>query len=579
MSGTTGAIKGGEAWVQAYLDDNPVTQGLASLQKKIKAWQSSLSTLAAGTMGGSLPEPLAALVRFAQSPAGTFAALLGVAKHTAHAREEMLRMAETSGVAIDKFSQYAYAARRAGLSNEALASGLKRLESREFLSAMQGMGGKGGGLKAVTASTLGQMGSGDATDKLREFIRLTENMPSAEKIGLARRLGLSELLPLINQGVNSLDAFTARAVQLGLVASEENAKAGKRFDQVFGDLTDVVKSSVSAIGGALVPILTGLTNVIVQVAVGVRNWIKNHQALTQIIFFTTGAIVAGGIAVKLLALGFGVLGSVVGVVTGICSAFNAVLAIGEVLAGGFALPLVALVAVLGAMGAYVAYLAGTFSRFGEAWRGLASDTTSSVSAVAHALEAGNLQAAWDVVTAYIKTEWARLLNEMLIAYGNFVLGLPGAMKKALIQGIEMTPGGQFHKYLMDKMLGGSQQGGKSEGSLDERLEQNFQNARAALLKAQQAANALKVPDFGGSGKEGGGLTPGQQSAVSGTFSAAVASMLGGGGNPVLEVARAQLKATNEMLSLQARINAAILAGDADQVACLRLLLAQQASVH
>src|SRR5271157_2193040 len=146
-SGTTSAIKGGMAYVSAYLDDNPLIRGLAKLQGKLKTWQAGLSRLSAGTMGGGLPGPFAAIARFAQSPSGVFAALLVAAKFTAQAREEMLRMSETTGVSVEKLSQYAYAARRAGLSNEALASGLRRMQSKEFMAAFQGMGGKGGGLK------------------------------------------------------------------------------------------------------------------------------------------------------------------------------------------------------------------------------------------------------------------------------------------------------------------------------------------------------------------------------------------------------------------------------------------------
>ena len=112
-------------------------------------------------------------------------------------------MSESCGVSVEKLSQYAYAARRAGVSNEALASGLKRMQSKEFMASVQGMGGKGGGLKGATNAAIAQLGAGDATDQLRNFIKLTENMPTAERIGLAKRLGLSELLPLINQGVRT----------------------------------------------------------------------------------------------------------------------------------------------------------------------------------------------------------------------------------------------------------------------------------------------------------------------------------------------------------------------------------------
>ena len=293
-SGTSGAIRGGLAYVQAYLDDNPVTQGLAKLRGKLRTWQASLSTMAAGTMGGELPEPFAAIARFAASPAGAFSALLGAAKFTAQAREEMLRMSETTGVSVEKLSAYAYAARRAGVSTEALASGLRKMQSKEF----QALLGKGGASRQIMAGLGLGAGSGDAADQLRSVVKQFEKLDDASRIGLAKKLGISELLPLINQGVDQLDAFTARAKALGLVMSEEDAKGGKKFEQAFGDLSDVLKSCVGQIGGALVPMVTGLTNLIVPLVAGIRDWIKDHKYLTVAIFAGTGAIVAGGIALK-----------------------------------------------------------------------------------------------------------------------------------------------------------------------------------------------------------------------------------------------------------------------------------------
>ena len=199
-TGTTGAIKAGAAYVQAYLDDNPLTQGLAKLQTKLKGWQASMSKLGASAYGGELPEPFAALARFAASPAGAFSALLGAAKYTAAAREEMLKMSETTGVAVDKLSALSYAARRAGVSNEALASGLQRLQSKEFQMAMQGAGrgGVGGGFRGAGGSKGGGGGHMDfaaalgldkhagADEQLRQIVKQFEKLDSMSRIGLAK---------------------------------------------------------------------------------------------------------------------------------------------------------------------------------------------------------------------------------------------------------------------------------------------------------------------------------------------------------------------------------------------------------
>jgi len=436
MSSTSSAIKGGAAYVQAFLDDNPLVQGLAQLQTKLKTWQAGLSKMGARAYGGELPEPFAALARFAASPAGAFTALLGAAEHTATAREEMLRMSEATGVAIDKFSALAYAARRAGVSNEALASGLKRMEGKEFMSQMQA--GRGGGLRGVTNAAFAKMGQGDAADKLREFIKMTENMPSEEKIGLARRMGLSELLPLINQGIDSLDAFTARAKDLGLVVSEKDAKAGKQFTIALGDLHDVLMSSVQAIGGALVPMLTGLTNILVKGSVVIRDWIKNHKALTIAIFASVGVIVAGGIALKVMAIGAGLTSTALGIlsgafsiVTGTAAAFSAVL-------NSSLLPFGLLGAAIVAFVGYAGYLSGAFDGLGKQWSEFASETSSSISSIANAIGKGDFKEAWAVTMAWMKLEWQRLYGVLSEQWEEFKLFFQNSTPYLALTMVEVT---------------------------------------------------------------------------------------------------------------------------------------------
>ena len=97
-------------------------------------------------------------------------------------------MSEATGVGVEKLSHYAYAARQAGVSNEALAGALQKMQV-EGVHRPRWAAGR-------MAGSVGALGSGDAADKLREFIKLAENMPTEERIGLARRMGLSELLPL-----------------------------------------------------------------------------------------------------------------------------------------------------------------------------------------------------------------------------------------------------------------------------------------------------------------------------------------------------------------------------------------------
>ncbi len=587
--------------MQAWLDDNPLSQGLAKLQSKLKQWQASLSKLGAEAYGGELPEPFAAIARFATSPAGAFTALLGAAKYTAEAREEMFKMSETTDVAVDKLSALAYAARRAGVSNEALAAGLRKMQGKEFQAMLQGIGGKAGGKAAGMQGIMAGLGldkSKDAVDQLRQITQQFEKLDSVSRIGLARNLGISELLPLINQGIANLDAFTQRARDLGLVMSESDAKAGKQFGLAMGDLHEVLMSSVSAIGGALVPLITGLTNIFVRVTVAVRDWIKDHQALTQAIFYGTGAIVGAGLAVKILSIAIGYLAPII------------------------TNPWLLATAAIAGVGVGIIALTGEFPHLSALWKGLAADSVSSFSAITNALSKGDIEAAWNVVTGYLSTEWTRLCNtlqsiwedyrtsftqayygmlagwnnicaQMKTSFENLITGVKNlwaSTKEALgskftsffedtetaeklrrqqaaarARGINpnggqgVSTGNEVLSNDMRRERAGNNAANKTavasieadRRAEEERLgaavsaaakardarlaaaEADLQKKREALNKAQAAANVPGKEDVGGR-KGNQAFAAAAAAEIRGTFSGAVAGMLGGGGDAIAQ---------------------------------------------
>jgi hypothetical protein len=423
---TASGIKSGMAYVAAYLDDNPVTQGLTKLRAKLISWQSSLGSLGSKAYGGQLPGPLGAIAHFAASPAGIFTGLLAAAKHTASVREEMLRLSQTAGVSVETLSAASYAARKYGVSVEALAAGLKRMQTKEFTASLGG--GKGGaGMKGFSRGMFAGLGQGDAMDRMIALARQMEGKSQEVQLGMAKAAGMSDLLPMLRQGADALQADIAHAKELGVVLSGPDADAAERFGFAFADLRSVIDNAVAQIGGALVPMLTGLTRIIVKIGVAVRDWIKEHKALTMGLFMATAAIVAGGLALKVMAVGLGLVGTAVTVVkvlfaiaSGVVTVFNATLAAGAAIAGSWMLPFIAIGAVIVGFLAYVGYVSGAFDNLGKQWKGFSEDTSSSVTAISNALAKGDIEAAWNVVTAYLKTEWQRLKNTLSEVWEGYV---------------------------------------------------------------------------------------------------------------------------------------------------------------
>ena len=317
---TASGIKSGMAYVQAYLDDNPLTQGLTKLRAKLISWQSKLGSMGSKAYGGQLPEPFAAVARFATSPAGVFTGLLGAAKHTAEVREQMLRMSETAGVSVEHFSAAAYAANKYGVSMEALAAGLKRMETKEFAAMLGGGkgGGKGGGgMKGFAKGLFGGLGGGDAMDRMIALARKMEGQSAKIQAGMARAAGMGDLLPMLRQGGDALEADIRHAKELGLVLSGPDAEAAEKFGFAWKDLQAVIGNAVGQIGGALLPLLTGLTRMVSRVALATRDWVKQHKTLVIGLFAAAAAIVAGGIALKLMAVGVSLATTAVAVMKGV----------------------------------------------------------------------------------------------------------------------------------------------------------------------------------------------------------------------------------------------------------------------
>jgi hypothetical protein len=412
--GNLNAIKGGEAYVRAFLDDNPVTRGLAALQRKFGEWQENLSRMAQKTWGGELPEPFAAIARFAVSPAGVFGGLLEVAHHTAETREELLRMSETTGVAVEKLSELQYAASRAGVGSEALASGLRKLQSKEFSEML-----KGGNLAGQLGVTAGM----DAADQIRAISKAFEGLDDASRIGLAKQLGITELLPLLDQGVEKMDALTARARQLGLTTSREDVEAAKLFTSAWGDLKDVLKNAAETLGGALVPGITFFTNAVVNGVVAVRDWLKEHESLTRIVFYSAGAIVAGGLALKEFSTILGYAKSAIGMVSGVFGLLSgAVGVVGSVL--GFVLsPIGLVVGAILALGGYLLYTSGYLEEFGNwakrVFSVVADEVSSAFKTIGEAMKAGDMAGAFKVAVALLRLEWTRFSGFLMDKWGDF----------------------------------------------------------------------------------------------------------------------------------------------------------------
>ncbi len=197
----------------------------------------------AGAVAGSL---------MAAFTVGAFKNFIGEAINAA---DEMSKMAQKTGMAVEQVAGVQLAFRQAGNSAESMQTSIAKLsknmaDGNQAFAAM-GINVKGtdGHLK-TTRQTLGEV-----ADKFATYA------DGAEKTALAQELfGKSgaDLIPLLNAGGAALDEYDAMAKKLGLTLDEKTAKSAENFN----DTMDLMGQGVAGIGtqiaAQLLPTLSGL---------------------------------------------------------------------------------------------------------------------------------------------------------------------------------------------------------------------------------------------------------------------------------------------------------------------------------
>lgn len=172
--------------------------------------------------------------------------------------DELNKMSQKTGVAVEELSKYRYISDLSGVSNEALTKGLVALSSG-MASAATGVG--------ATADTYQKFGinvrNADGTMKtsgavLSAWADRFKAMPDGvDKTNLAveifgKKLG-AEMIPMLNLGSEGIKALGDEAEALGLVISGKFAKQAEEFNDNVEKLGKLSSAAGISIAGSLIP--------------------------------------------------------------------------------------------------------------------------------------------------------------------------------------------------------------------------------------------------------------------------------------------------------------------------------------
>jgi hypothetical protein len=219
---------------------------------------------------GSMAARVALSVAKIGAAAAGAAAALGIAtvRNVANAADEMAKLSQRTGVAVEDLGRLSHAANLSGVSQGELTTSLTRL-SRAMQDASNGTGTATQAFSRLGVSVTDAEGNlrsqadvmSDVADR---FARMEDG---ATKTALAQEIfGRSgaNLIPMLNQGSQGLRQMGDEAERLGLVFDEKTAKAAEQFNDNLTRLRGVAQGAAREFAGPVIGSLLRFTNGLVE---------------------------------------------------------------------------------------------------------------------------------------------------------------------------------------------------------------------------------------------------------------------------------------------------------------------------
>lgn len=383
------AVRAGRAFVEILGDDVKLQQTLKRVQAQFAAWGRAMTAVGTKALA---------------SGTAILAPLIAAARQYATMGAEMAETAEKMGVSVEAVSQLSYAAGQTEVSLDDLGKGVRKMASTVFDAAsglqeaneyFADLGISVADLKSLTPDKQFEA----IADAMSRLSSPTEKSALAMKI--FGRSGV-DLLPLLNQGADGIEALRARADRLGLTMSTNDAQGALEFDHRLSDLWASVRMGVFEIGGALAPVLRAVTLAFTDAAAAARKMVSQHQGAVVGAALLGTSLAAAGIGLIAFGQAFAGASAALGVASGLWTALGTVIAAAET-------PLAIVTAGLGGAAAAMLYLtdAGAAVRtyLAKVFGQLGTDVVTTFGAIRAALASGEWSAAAKVLWAMLKLEF------------------------------------------------------------------------------------------------------------------------------------------------------------------------------
>lgn len=398
MAAGAQGIRAGAAYVELFVKDNKLVRGLTAAAAKLKAFGAGI--MGVGThilgLGTALATPFAL-----------------AAKLFADIGSELVDMSQRTGIAVEALSELGFAAEQSGADMETLESGIRKMQkfvveaangSKEARDILDKLGLTVADLKGLTPDEM-LKAFADALDDIdNPALKAALAMQVFGKTG-------TKLLPMLEGGAEGIEKLQAKARELGLTISTEDAAAAEEFGDTLDVVWKVMKRGVFTIGAALVPALRDLAQWIITTTRNVSAWIDRNRGLVLSVAKITVVVVGIGAALMILGAAVSAAGFALGGMATIFSAVSYVIGLIGTLLGALLSPIGLVVAAVVGLG----YVFVTQTEAGErmleslkaGFLSFAETAKTAWGGIADAIQAGDLGLAARVALAGISLEWAK----------------------------------------------------------------------------------------------------------------------------------------------------------------------------
>jgi hypothetical protein len=235
-----------------------------------------------------------------------FKALLS---HASSEASRLQNLSQSLGLGIDQIQAFQFAASKAGVSNEDLASSLTNL-SRASVQASMGVGDSSNIFQALRMNPMDGK-QVKSTDQL--FLELSSKLSAMKNAPLKTEfanqlLGGSAVLPLLNQGRKGIQANLIQAQSMPFAIGPKEIALSAKYQASLGTFLNLLERLRNALGSVVLPLITEVFSKLNTYVIG------NKEELKQFfVNFSQGlpeALQQGRIALTCLSDTFSSLASV-----------------------------------------------------------------------------------------------------------------------------------------------------------------------------------------------------------------------------------------------------------------------------